>query len=519
MKIYKGIIVASLVLSLASCGKFGDLNVNPNEPTQKDTKYLFTRSMQGVTNTVFSSDYGPGTDLYNPFSQVYPQYLGEAKNIQYTGLNIVNHRTNTAYRIFLRNLNDIIKMNTDEATKKSGFVVTMGSNNNQIGVAHTLTALYIMNLTDILGDIFYSEMLLGDENLHPKFDAQKDIYEALDKRLVEAYDMMSGNDFNATSDILYGGKMDKWKKLNATIRECLAIKLSDVDPAAGAARFKKAYEDGAIATNADNLVYRYLPENDNCNPLYANYNIDRRVDFYPTSTLVNAFLKLHDPRVLTYAEPNAQNPDNPLFGAVWGATKNNKPDLGIVSLLAKSVRQQDSPITIFSAAKVKLMEAEAALRGWISADPNALYEEAIRLSFEEKGVAKAISAQKENAELWAKIQEKNNLILTVDEYLAQPEVKLTGSQQEKIEKVALQRWMNGFLQNGIEAWSDWRRLNYPKLKPGEYAESLNVKHIPYRMMYDASDYNDNRENYEAVKKAQGDDTVDTRVWWDVADND
>ena len=518
IKFFKGLTALTLALILGGCGDFGDININPNSPSQKDTKYLFTRAMQGVTNPVFSSDYGPGTNLYNPISQLYPQYFAEANNIQYSEMTIWNHTTGTLYRLHLRNLNEIVKMNTNEETKGSGFVVGMGSNNNQIGVAQTLIGLYIMNLSDILGGVYYSEMLMGEENLHPKFDTQKEVYDALDKMLVDAYNIMGPGDFNSNQDILYGGDIDKWKKLNATIRECMAIKLSDVDPATGKARFAKAFADGALDTNADNLVYNYLPENDNANPVYVNYVLDGRIDFFPSNTLVNAFLERRDPRVLTYARPNWKNPENPLFGAVWGATRETKPSVGIVSLLADQLWKQDADITIYSAAKVKLMEAEAALRGWISADPNALYEDGIRLSFEEKGVDNAIANQMANAEGWALIQEINDLITDVDTYLAQPSVMLTGSTQEKIEKVAMQRWMNGFLQNGIEAWSDWRRLNIPKLESGFFATNAGVTHIPYRLIYDTADYQDNGEAYDAIKAAQGDDTINTRVWWDVADN-
>ena len=79
----------------------------------------------------------------------------------------------------------------------------------------------------------------------------------------------------------------------------------------------------------------------------------------------------------------------------------------------------------------------------------------------------------------------------------------------------MQRWLANFMQNGFEAWSDWRRLNVPKLKVGPNAL---VDHIPYRMTYSAPDYNTNMDNYNAAVAEQGPDNIETRVWWDVAPN-
>ena len=79
----------------------------------------------------------------------------------------------------------------------------------------------------------------------------------------------------------------------------------------------------------------------------------------------------------------------------------------------------------------------------------------------------------------------------------------------------MQRWLANYMQDGVEAWSDWRRLNVLKLYPGSAAA---VTHIPYRRVYYPDDYNTNLDNYNAAIAVQGADDMDTRVWWDVADN-
>ena len=147
---------------------------------------------------------------------------------------------------------------------------------------------------------------------------------------------------------------------------------------------------------------------------------------------------------------------------------------------------------VISPSHILLIQAEAALRGWISADADALYKAGITASFEQYDLADQAPS-----------------------YYEQAAIKLSGSTEQKIEKIAMQRWLSNFMQDGIEAWSDWRRLNVPKLKVGP--NSL-VEHIPYRMTYNNPDYNTNMDNYNAAVAAQGPDKISTRVWWDVAPN-
>ena len=63
-----------VLTALAGCGKFGDINRDPNNPSNNDTRYLLLRAEQGVTGAVFSeSSLAPSTNLYNPCAKFYPQ--------------------------------------------------------------------------------------------------------------------------------------------------------------------------------------------------------------------------------------------------------------------------------------------------------------------------------------------------------------------------------------------------------------------------------------------------------------
>ncbi|CAK7050836.1 MAG: hypothetical protein PARBA_01770 [Parabacteroides sp.] len=473
------------LLSFNSCGDFGDDNIDPNNPSQADTRYLFTYACKRVYTFSYVANY-------NPWTQLFPQYLSERQNIQYSDFGITDFNTGPYYYDNIRNLETIIKMNTDEATKNASNVIYLGSTNNQLASSRTLRAFYYMHLTDIMGMLPYTEALKGDEaNFTPKYDTQEFIYQDLDKELTEAYSQFEeSGSLNETNDILYQGNVSNWKKLNASLRMMMAIKLSDVAPETGKARFAKAYADGGMTQNSELLEYKFLEETDNENPLYTNIVSGGRKDFAPSKTILDQLIEYKDPRLAEYAEPNSRGEYK---GVPFGITQSEIAKYEDMAFFNKRYYKQDAPIVVISPSHILLIEAEAAVRGWINENPEDLYKAGIKASFDQYGISSA----------------------EFDKYMAQDVIKLTGSPTEKIEKIAMQRWLANFMQNGVEAWSDWRRLNVPNIKPGP---SATISHIPYRRVYYPNDYNTNKANYDTAIATQGADNLDTRVWWDVADN-
>lgn len=473
------------LLSFNSCGDYGDDNVDPNNPSNPETRFLFTYACKKVSLFSYVANY-------NPWTQLFPQYLSERQNIQYSDFGITDFNVGPYYYEYIRNLETIIKLNTDEETKDLSTVIQLGSAENQLASCRTLRAFFYMHLTDIMGMLPYSEALKGDEdNFNPKYDTQEAIYTDLDKELNEAYAQFNeSGTLDKTYDILYNGDITKWKKLNASLRMMMAIKLSDVDPATGKARFAKAHTDGGMTDNSELLQYKYLPETANQNPLYTNIIEGGRRDFAPSKTILDQLIAYNDPRLMEYAVPNSEGEYN---GVPFGITQSEITKYTDMAFFNERYYQQDAPIVVISPSHILLIEAEAAVRGWISGNAEELYKSGIKASFDQYGIDAA----------------------EIDKYVAQDAIKLTGSDTEKIEKIAMQRWLANFMQDGVEAWSDWRRLNVPNIKPGP---SATITHIPYRRVYYPDDYNTNKANYDAAIALQGPDNLDTRVWWDVSDN-
>lgn len=139
LKYYFLSAVAATTL-LAGCGDFGDINDDPNNPTTAYTSFLFSNAARYTpyiwNDEGFTSDR---TDAYyNPAYLIYSQYIAERQNVQYGTMNLFTYSMTNTYRYVLRNLNEIVRLNTDEATRNEANVMAFGSNANQIGVARTL---------------------------------------------------------------------------------------------------------------------------------------------------------------------------------------------------------------------------------------------------------------------------------------------------------------------------------------------------------------------------------------------
>jgi hypothetical protein len=118
-----------------------------------------------------------------------------------------------------------------------------------------------------------------------------------------------------------------------------------------------------------------------------------------------------------------------------------------------------------------------------------MYENAIKASMEQWGVYTADSYAAFIAKSGVKYDDLNAFSL-----------------------IGNQKWVALYMQ-GHEAWSEWRRTGYPALTPAIGAANPS-KQIPRRLGYPTTERDLNGENYKLVATQQGEDSYDTRVWWD-----
>ena len=522
MKYIKSLAFAAMALTatMSSCdmGDFGDINVNPNKPATAYTSMLYTYSAQEVRGFAMNSS------SYDPWTMLRTGYLSEMKNNQYGGMTTTTYYgTGSYYYYIIKNLNTIIELNSNEETKNEVSVLAFGDNANQIAVAKTLRAFFFAKLTDILGPIPYSEAFKGESEgvWSPKFDSQEDIYKALDADLVEAYSMFNTSSNLSSAEILYGGDISKWKKFNASLRMVMAIKMADVDPVNGKARFAKAYADGGMETVTDGFHYTFDATNaDRYAPMYYVGNLgynSRSAAFAANKVIVDLLKEYQDPRMFSYftldgymGKKEGDPTDfNAYHGSPFGGATNSEVAEWAVNTASVHATycEPDATYGLITTARVKLIEAEAAVRGWIDADAEALYKAGIKASFDFQATYHTAVT---------KIAGDT----AVEDYINSAKVALPADEAAAIKAIVTQRYLAGFMCDGIEAWSDWRIHNIPTFTLTQSQIDEGNLDYPYRMNYSDTDKDYNVENAQAAmdKWLGGSDNRWARVWWDVANN-
>jgi hypothetical protein len=151
-------------------------------------------------------------------------------------------------------------------------------------------------------------------------------------------------------------------------------------------------------------------------------------------------------------------------------------------------------------AELQFILAEAAEKGWIQGDAEAFYLKGIKDNFDHN-----ISRIPANF-----VRPTKQSLQPSPDYYTQPTVAYTGSKEEKLQKIYLQKWISLF-NVGFEAWSEWRRTGYPEIVPGPNS----IGFIPRRHPYAGTEQGLNPQNYDEAVRVQGADNISTRVWWDM----
>jgi Starch-binding associating with outer membrane len=207
-----------------------------------------------------------------------------------------------------------------------------------------------------------------------------------------------------------------------------------------------------------------------------------RKDFVAANTLVNAMKTLDDPRVPFYFTTDA---NDDYTGGTYGASNNyatfSKPSLTI---------QAPNFETLFmDYTEVQFLLAEAVERGYnVPGSAQSHYDAAITASIKYWGGT-------------------DNDVAT---YLAQTDVDYSTAAGTFKQKIGVQKWI-ALYNRGIEAWTEWRRLDAPVLTAPPNALSA----IPVRFRYSDEEQNLNSANYALASTAIGGDLVTTKLFWDV----
>lgn len=508
----------ALLVAGACTDDFEEINTNPNSPTQVPPAYLLTHAQRGLK------------DLFNTTGLLYSQMWSETQYTTTSRYQVETLDFSDYYKGTERNdgetedgglydLVEIIRLNTDEETKDLAAGAS-GSNNNQIAVARILKAWTFHRLTDIWGDVPYSEALQGRVNFSPGYDSQADIYADLITELDEASAQIEAGATGVVGDGIYSGDMAKWKLFAQSLKLRIGIRMSEVNPAAAQAAITSALSQGVFTSNADNAMFHNLSDAANDNQYYDHFL--ERTD-YAISNVMDDFMKaINDPRLHIYASPTGGSletfaangsADLEVVGMPYGVTQAIAGSItnNSISFPGAAVRSATSPSLIMTYPEVLFIQAEAAAKNWIDGDAAALYNQAITASMEFWNDQ---SASTNYTAIYgvSGIEASFDVDITPAEitaYLQQPEIAF--NEATALQQIAEQKWIALYMQ-GLEAWSEWRRTGYPALTPAP--DAIEDREIPLRRAYDQIEYDLNRANYEAAIARQGANAMSTPVWWD-----
>lgn len=474
---YTSILLSgAFLLSVSSCTKdLEKINQNPNAAQNAQPDYLLTGATKATVDTYW------GTSNNMDASLLFVQHWAK---IQYTDPDRYIY-TNSAFQELwtvgysksIINLNQIIKLGDAQG------------NTNYRGVALVLRSWVFNLLTDAYGDIPYKQVGNIDEYLTPAYDKQKDVYFALLDDLKAAQAALDPAGKAIAGDIIYGNNIASWKKFANSLRLRIALRIADREPEKAKQVLADIQAEGGsyISDNGETakLTYQLSP---NQNPISNLF--DTRDDYRISKSVVDKLFTLNDPRLPVYASKTKDAtaatyvgiPNGLLVGDAsnLGFTKTSKPGTYFLAPTA--------PAVIISYAEVLFDRAEAAARGFTNEDAADLYEQAIRASLLQYGIAGT----------------------GADAYVDQPEVKYNASNYKK--SIGDQKWLALFGQ-GLEAFAEWRRLDYPQLQPA-VAGALNGK-LPVRFIYPGTEQSLNGVNYKAAVANQGADLLTTKLWFDV----
>lgn len=500
MKIIKNnilkISVAALALTISGCNNFLDVNDTPNNPLEVPAATLLSTGLAGTAfassnelnrfaSTIMSVTAGAaGSPLaWDIYNNVTGAEFGNQWNFELFGGALINYKK---------------MLEEAEAENSPAYA----------GIGKIMTAYTFAMVTDVWGDVPYSEALLGDmEVTTPRLDSQRDIYLGNESEGIQGLMDLVREGLNdleqesplapGSTDIIYGGDLEKWKRAGNSLLLKLAMQISQVEPTIAAQVLGEvAGANGYIDGNSSNLSVNFGGQVGSHSPLWTlTHNSSFQNELMISTRFLNRLQGLDDPRLprfVTQVDGGYVTIDNGFRGTPPPATLSNPQRAGRSLYNTYATGQSgEGPVRLLTYAQTSFILAEAAVRFGITAagDAQSLYEQGIRASMGEAGISSA----------------------DVDAYFEENPavVTLSGNNEAQIEQIITQKYISLFA-NGLEQWNDWRRTGYPNLPEHQNAAGIDGTR-PVRAVYLFSEQSRNSNFPQGNSVPQS----NVPVWWDV----
>jgi hypothetical protein len=511
-------IVIALLCTWGCDQDFEEINTNPYAVTDVDPALLFAGAQRSHLGT-YAAEHTIVQQFVNPFNQ--GATLGFNFNEDIDGVN--NPKWDQSFPSVIRNMEQALTLlgeNTDRV--------------NLLSMIRIWKAQVFMGLVDNYGNVPYTEAgkAVSEAIFFPTYNDDAAIYEDLYNEIKGGLAALNAGADYVKEDLFYGdnsenpsgsasAQVEKWKKLGNSLLLRLGMRYSKVDQSKAQSIVAEAFAGGVMTSNADNAYVKY----DGTTYVQADNDFLRQFSFfnYAAEPFVDQLKSNNDPRgkyiLAIYEDPGAISndlaPDTVLanqFGVPIGVTDIELADttlgyrgpsgsgLNYSQLNVLSVASSAAPDFYVTYAQTSLLLAEAAVRGWIAGDAQALYEDGIR------------------ADLVMYSLYPNTTTISlgeIDSYISGPGVAYNAT--DALELINTQYWVVNF-RNGTEAFANFRRSGFPTLSRNDFNDNLLANGgdgFVHRMSYPDREGSANAESYSAAVSAIGGDNLVSRVFWDV----
>lgn len=491
-------ILASIVigaLSLQSCSedKMDDINKNKNNPEFVESRFILTEVM---TKTGF---YVTGSDLAF-YASIYTELLGGAHAQFYNAqerlgepaLSTTYNNLWNAIYVNLRSLK-MVEQKCSEGGAEAG-------NYNALGVAQILKAYNLALLTDLFGDVPYSEALEPLKNPQAKIDKQEDLYKEVFRLLDDAVVNLAKESKYPSigkQDLIYkNGNSESWIKAAYGLKARYLMRLSAKNP-----DYQGVIDNvnKSFANSIEDFNYQ-VPGVDY--PFYTVFQA--REGMFSSKTYYDLMKRLdpEDPRLNDYfVKVGKENPTVVLVdhgGRVTQSQSTYSPS-GLSWGTSSDLANATNAVYLMSYHELLFLKAEAQARLGIP-EANATLQAAVDAGY--------INKKQKFTYVRFTPSTDPNIPDPENGYNRNLPKNLTG--EELLKRIAEEKYLSAFEVESIEMYNDIRRWK----AMGENLIELQHKDptkFPKRFAYGNSDVSNNPH----VRAAYGDGSyVYTEdVWW------
>ncbi len=482
MKIIKYLSLAlALIIGVSQC-KLPD-NVDPKSPTKVPPTTLFSNGQLGMINQTEATSVNVNIQRLTVQFWQETTYFDESRYL-YQDRRIPDGFVREYYRDALMDLKEAKEILMDE-----NYGGDPNEAKNMIAIIDIHEVYCYQILVDAFGDMPYTDALKGFVNPAPVYDKQNDIYDDLLKRLRNDLASLDPNygSFGA-ADLVYGGDVASWKRFGASLLLRVGMRLADVAPDKAKLAVTDALNAGVFQDQSQSGFVFYPGVVPHVNRIYDAFRTGRK-DFLPTNTIIDMMLAKNDPRIGKYfTQVDTSSYDSVQHFVYLGAVAGLDGAQSYNNFSNFQARFFDPAFeaNLIDMVEVHFFLAEAAQRGFgVPGTAEGHYNAAVTTSIL----------------YWGGTQEE------VDAYLLENPYDPNNWKQS----IGEQKWI-ALYNKGVEAFSEWRRLDYPQLN---VPEGMTYGDIPRRMPYPYNEVQQNKINYEAAAASIGGDETSTKVFWDI----